>query len=157
MYNTHTCAHVPKYMHTIITNTIAHVITKPRVLIHRCNYMYNVDSTQPKRGTIHANMNCYILYPIVQRNHWFANLDVPFQSVKNDLLHGQFAMQTYAYIRYMLHLNFYTRGGLHMRRVITKQLMYGSEGLVFYFYQLDQKLVRTNPMLHAEPYINYYF
>ena len=29
-------------------------------------------------------------------------------------------------------------------------------GLVFYFFQLDQKLVRTNPMLHAEPYINYY-
>ena len=39
---------------------------------------------------------CYILYPIVQWNHWFANLDVPFQSVTNDLLHGQFAMQTYA-------------------------------------------------------------
>ena len=38
---------------------------------------------------------CYILYPIVQWNRWFANSDVPFQSVTNDLLHGQFAMQTY--------------------------------------------------------------
>ena len=28
-------------------------------------------------------------------------------------------------IRWMLHLNCYTHGGLHMRRVITKQLMYG--------------------------------
>ena len=41
-------------------------------------------------------MSCYILYPIVQWNHWFANSDVPFQSVTNDLLHRQFAMQTYA-------------------------------------------------------------
>ena len=31
----------------------------------------------------------------MQRNRWFANSDVPFQSVTNDLLHGQFAMQTY--------------------------------------------------------------
>ena len=30
------------------------------------------------------------------------------------------------YIRWMLHLNCYTHGGLRMRRVITKQLMYGS-------------------------------
>ena len=29
-------------------------------------------------------------------------------------------------------------------------------GLVFYFCQLDRKLMRTNPMLHTEPYINYY-
>ena len=41
-------------------------------------------------------VSCYILYPIVQRNQWFANLDVPFQSVTNNLLHGQFAMQMYA-------------------------------------------------------------
>ena len=70
-------------------------------------------------------------------------------------------------------------GGLHMCRVITKQLMYGSAcitldfsastsglvdkklehsafSLVFYFYQFDWKLVQTNPMLHAEPYISYY-
>ena len=39
---------------------------------------------------------CYILYPIVQRNHWFASSYVPFQSVTNNLLHGQFAMQMYA-------------------------------------------------------------
>ena len=32
----------------------------------------------------------------MQWNYWFANSDVPFQSVTNDLLHGQFAMQTYA-------------------------------------------------------------
>ena len=32
----------------------------------------------------------------MQRNHWFANSDVSFQSVTNDLLHGQFAMQMYA-------------------------------------------------------------
>ena len=32
---------------------------------------------------------------IVQRNRWYANSDVPFQSVTNDLLHSQFAMQTY--------------------------------------------------------------
>ena len=42
------------------------------------------------------NYTCYILYPLVQWNCWFANLDVPFQSVTNDLLHSQFAMQTYA-------------------------------------------------------------
>ena len=42
------------------------------------------------------NNNCYILYPIVQSNCWFANSDVPFQSVTNNLLHGQFAMLTYA-------------------------------------------------------------
>ena len=74
----------------------------------------------------HIKENCsyhslsYILYPIVQRNHWFANSDVPFQathsvlqyifgyfsilytplmdisvfqSVTNDLLHSQFVMQ----------------------------------------------------------------
>ena len=123
---------------------------------------------------------CYILYPLVQWNHWFANSDVPFQSVTNNLLHGQFAIR---YIRWMVHLNCYTRGGLHMRRVITKQLMYGSScnigyfstlasglvdknrargqtwpsaSIVFHFCQLDQKLVYKNPMLHAEPYINYY-
>ena len=43
-----------------------------------------------------ARCCCYILYPIVQWHRWFANSDVPFQSVTNDLLHGQFAMQTYA-------------------------------------------------------------
>ena len=32
----------------------------------------------------------------MQRNHWFANPDVPFQSVTNDLLNGQFATQMYA-------------------------------------------------------------
>ena len=32
---------------------------------------------------------------LVQMNRWFANSDVPFQSVTNDLLHSQFAMQTY--------------------------------------------------------------
>ena len=42
------------------------------------------------------NIVCYILYPIVQWKRWFANSDVPFQSVTNDLLHGQFAMQMYA-------------------------------------------------------------
>ena len=26
--------------------------------------------------------------------------------------------------------------------------------LMFYFYQLNRKLMRTNPMLHTEPYIN---
>ena len=39
--------------------------------------------------------NCYILFPIVQWNRWFANSDVLFQSVTNDWLHGQFAMQLY--------------------------------------------------------------
>ena len=34
--------------------------------------------------------------PIVQWNRWFANSDVPFHSVTNELLHGQFAMQMYA-------------------------------------------------------------
>ena len=38
---------------------------------------------------------CHILYSIVQWNRWFANSDVPFQSVINDLLHSKFAMQTY--------------------------------------------------------------
>ena len=42
------------------------------------------------------NTYCCILYPIVQWNRRFANSDVPFQSVTNDLLHGQFAMQMYA-------------------------------------------------------------
>ena len=32
---------------------------------------------------------------LVQRNRWFVNSDVPFESVTNDLLHGQFAIQTY--------------------------------------------------------------
>ena len=40
-------------------------------------------------------MKVVILYPIVQRNRWFANSDVPFQSVTNDLSNSQFAMQTY--------------------------------------------------------------
>ena len=42
--------------------------------------------------------NYYLLYtlPLVQWNRLFANSDVPIQSVTNDLLHGKFAMQTYA-------------------------------------------------------------
>ena len=61
--------------------------------------------------------------------------------------------------------------------IITKQLMYVSSCNIGFvrtrfrsrcknrplglrprglFLHLDRKLVRTNPMLHAEPYINYY-
>ena len=101
----------------------------------------------------------------MQRNCWFANSDVPFQGVTNDLLHGQFAMQTYA---------------LHQVDV-TSELLYswwfahaqsnnktfnGSScniGFVCTCFQShctheppDQKLMCTNPMLHAEPYITYY-
>ena len=62
--------------------------------------------TMTSHGT---TITCYILYPIVQKNRWFANSNVLFQSVTNNLLHGQFAMQTYVlYIRCMLHLNCYT-------------------------------------------------
>ena len=69
---------------------------------------------------------CYILYPKVQRNRWFANSDVPFQTVTNDLLHGQFAMQTY-----VLHQVDVTSELLHSwwfahAQSNNKQLMYGS-------------------------------
>ena len=47
-------------------------------------------------GHVYTPVIVIYFYPIVQWNHWFANSDVPFQSVTNDLLHGQFAMQTYA-------------------------------------------------------------
>ena len=47
-----------------------------------------------------------------------------FQSVTNNLLHSQFAMQTYAL--HQVDLNCHTRGGLHTRRIIRKQLMHGS-------------------------------
>ena len=69
---------------------------------NKCDYMYmhSLYFVQATQCTIVISKlilkNCYILYPIVQRNHWFANPDVPFQSVTNDLLNGQFAMQMYA-------------------------------------------------------------
>ena len=65
---------------------------------------------------------------------WLANSDVPFQSVTNDLLHVQFAMQTYALHWVNIKSELSQSGGLHMRRVITKQLMYNF-GRVLYFYQ----------------------
>ena len=46
-----------------------------------------------------------ILYPIVQRNRWFANSDVPFQSVTNNLLHANLQCKRMHYIRWMLHLS----------------------------------------------------
>ena len=62
------------------------------------NIYENLDTSSHQRELFIPYLShvCYILYPIVQRNCWFANSDVPFQSVTNDLLHGQFAMQTYA-------------------------------------------------------------
>ena len=75
------------------------------------------------------------------------------------------------YIRWMLHLNFYTRAGLRMRKVIAKQLMYSSScsiglsslasGLVDKFRALDLRpcvlFLSTRPearaMLHVKPYI----
>ena len=51
-----------------------------------------------------------------------------FQSVTNELLHSQFAKQMYA-LHHQVDVTselLYTRGGSCMRRVITKQLMYGS-------------------------------
>ena len=92
----------------------------------------------------------------MQWNRWFANSDVPFQSVTNNLLHGQFAMQTYA-----LHQGDVTSELLHSWwfahvRNINKTIKLWLFGLVFYLYQLDRKLVHTNPILHAEPCINYY-
>ena len=58
--------------------------------------------TSDKAETIHeatfvTRDKATLLYTLllVQRNRWFANSDVPFQSVTNDLLHSQFVMQTY--------------------------------------------------------------
>ena len=70
----------------------------------------------------------YILL-LVQRNCWFANSDVPFHSVTNDLLHGQFAMQTYALYQVDVTSELSNSCSLHMHRVITKQF-----SLVFYIY-----------------------
>ena len=71
----------------------------------------------------------HLLYTLllVQRNRWFANSDVPFQSATNDLLRSHFAMQTY-----VLHQGDITSELSHLHRVITKQLMYtyGSLGFV---------------------------
>ena len=58
------------------------------------------------------NYTCYILYPIVQWNHWFANSECSVQSVTNGLLHRQFAMQTYALLQVdvtseLLHLRWF--------------------------------------------------
>ena len=63
---------------------------------------------------------------LVQRNCWFANSDVPFQSVTNDLLHGQFAMPMYALHQVDVTSELSHSGGLRMHRAITKQLMYSS-------------------------------
>ena len=47
------------------------------------------------------------------------------------------------YIRWMLHLNCYTRGGWCMCRVITKQLMYGSScNIGFCPHLLPVKLIK---------------
>ena len=40
--------------------------------------------------------------------------------------------------------------------LVAKNRALGPSALVLYFWPLDRKLVRTNPMLHSEPYINYY-
>ena len=97
--------------------------------------------------------SCYILYPLMQRNHQFANSDVPFQNVTNDLLCTT-NLQC-KYIRWMLHLNCYTHGGLRMLRVITKQLMYGSSCNICRHELPAKQNTRPNPLLHTEPYINY--
>ena len=124
----------------------------------------------------------------MQRN---SNSDVPFQSVTNDLLHGQFTMQMYALhqVAESLHLWWFVHVQSNNKTInvwlfmcATLDLSAFASGLVdkidysascsVYInstrssciqiqcytqsHQLDRKLVRTNPMLHTEPYINYY-
>ena len=45
---------------------------------------------------------------------------------------------------------------LHSLPVSLIKIEHLAFGLVFYFCQLNRTFVHTNPMLHAEPYINYY-
>ena len=87
-----------------------------------------------------------ILYPIVQRNRWFTNSDISFQSVTNNCYTAN------------LHANVCaTSGGCYIR-VITLDLSALASGLA------DKNrpsascsiFINTNTMLHAEPYSNYY-
>ena len=92
-------------------------------------------------------LNCYIFYPIVQWNCWFANSDVLFQSVTNDLLHGQFAMQTYA-----LHQVDVTSELLHSWWFAHAQ----SNNKTINVWLLTLDLYARASGRVAEPYIKYY-
>ena len=96
----------------------------------------------------------------------------------NDLLHSQFAMQTYVLHQVdvaseLLHSWWFAHAQsnnktinvwlfmkhwicLHSLPVSLIKIEHLAFGLVFYFCQLNRTFVHTNPLLHAEPYINYY-
>ena len=75
---------------------MAHLIMYSKVYADSCCVIETSHSNLNQHWMSHKHaQQLYILYPM-QRNHWFVNSDVPFQSVTNGLLHGQFAMQAYA-------------------------------------------------------------
>ena len=120
-----------------------------------------------------TRQHSHLLYTLllVQRNRWFANSDVPFQSVTNDLLHSQFAIQTYVLhqvdvtseLSHSAHvqsnnktINVWLFGiCTHLLLVSLIKIEHSAFGLMVIFYQLDRKLVCTNSMLHTEPYITF--
>ena len=125
-------------------------------------------------------LHCYILYPLVQWNRWFANSDVPFQSVTNDLLHSQFAMQTYVLHQVditseLLHSWWFAHAQSNNKTInvwlfvrVTLDLSALASGLVyknralglwprvlFLSTRLEARAYKSN-VIHTEPYINYY-
>ena len=91
-------------------------------------------------------------------------------SVTNELLHGKIPMQMYALgAKSGTTVLYHSWAGLaatinkyhgaqqdssaRIANYLNRPLGLCPRGI---FLQLDRKLVCTNPMLHAEPYINYY-
>ena len=60
------------------------------------------------------------------------------------------------YIRWILHLNCYTHGGLCMCRVITKQLMYSSSCNIGFVHTSFQSSWQNRTRGRTESFINYY-
>ena len=130
-----------------------------------------VQSTQPNMKHKHIPRHIHILCVyytsllytllLVQRNRWFANSDIPFQSsVTNDLLHGQFAMQIYALNQvdvtselshswWFVHAQSNNKKNLCIALHVTLDLSTQAYGRV-------DKNRTQGRILHAELYINYY-
>ena len=114
--------------------TVSRGMTHSLTHTHTHTHTHN-NYRMPPAGSAHwaittGGYTCYILYPIVQWNHWFANSECSVQSVTNGLLHRQFAMQTYA-----LHQVDVTSELLHLRW--------------FAHVQSNNKTINVWPALHV--------